>query len=196
MSLRQYVFSKILASASQHHEPLIAEHKRRLFANLEGRVLEIGPGAGINFQYFPPGLDWTGYEPNPYLARQIQHPNLIQSPFTSEAPNSFDFAISTLVLCSVNNPAAVLKGIYQVLKPNGALLYLEHVAAPPNSPLAKSQHRWQPIWRCLADGCHPTRHTSQAIEAAGFTIEGEDRFDLPLWLASPHICGIARKINN
>lgn len=193
MSLRQYLFSKILARASQHHEPLIADHKRRLFSQLKGRVLEIGPGAGINFQYFPPHLDWTGYEPNPYLARQIPHPNLIPAPFTHEAPNSFDFAISTLVLCSVNNPTAILQAIHQALKPGGALLYLEHVAAPPNSPLAQSQHRWQPLWRCLADGCHPTRNTAQVIQAAGFRIEAEDRFDLPLWLASPHICGIARK---
>lgn len=193
MSLRQYLFSKVLASASQHHEPLIAEYKRRLFSNLKGCVLEIGPGAGINFQYFPPDIHWTGYEPNPYLARQINRPKLIPAPFTEEAPNSFDFAISTLVLCSVKNPAAVLKAIHQALKPGGALLYLEHVAAPSGTPLAKSQHRWQPLWRCLADGCHPTRHTSQAIHEAGFTIEREERFDLPLWLASPHICGIARK---
>lgn len=193
MSLRQYFFAKLLAQASRHHEPLIAEHKRRLFSKLEGRVLEIGPGAGINFQYFPSNIDWTGYEPNPYLARQIQHPNLIQAPFKHEAPNSFDFAISTLVLCSVHNPADILKALYASLKPGGALLYLEHVAAPPHTPLANSQHRWQPLWSCLADGCQPTRNTSQAIQDAGFKIEREDHFDLPLWLASPHICGVARK---
>jgi SAM-dependent methyltransferase len=193
VSWRQFLFARLMARASRHHEPLVGPYKRRLFERLSGRVLEIGPGSGQNFAYYPAGIEWTGYEPNPYLARQIEHGNVIAEPFAEGDRNFYDFAVSTLVLCSVGNPHAVLQALHRALKPGGALLYLEHVAAAPETKLYRAQHRWQPLWRCLADGCHPTRDTSQAIKAAGFAIEEEERFELPLWLASPHICGIARK---
>jgi SAM-dependent methyltransferase len=195
VSVRQYLFAKLLAHASKQHEPLVASHKRRLFRHLHGRVLEIGPGSGQNFAYYPPGIDWTGYEPNPHLAKHIARPNVITAPFTGAKPNAYDFAVSTLVLCSVADPHAVLRSLHDALKPGGALLYLEHVAAPANTKLHRAQHRWQPLWRCLADGCHPTRDTARTLRDAGFSIEEEERFDLPLWLASPHIAGIARKLD-
>lgn len=197
MNLRQLFFSYLLARASRIHEPLIARRKQALFSQVQGRVLEIGPGHGINFQYLPAGIEWTGYEPNPYLARHIPVPRggkLIPQPFRQERANSFDWAISTLVLCSVPDPAATLAALHHALVPGGKLLYVEHVAAPSGTPLHRAQNRWLPLWRCAADGCHPNRDTAKSIRAAGFDILNEEQFQLPLWLAGPHIAGIARAV--
>lgn len=196
MKLRQYLFSRLLSRASAIHEPLVASRKRRLLSSVAGRILEIGPGAGQNFAYFPRGIAWTGYEPNSFLAKQIALPagsTLHRKPFRNETPNTFDFAVSTLVLCSVPDLEATLQALWQCLRPGGVLVFLEHVMAAPDSPLARAQARWQPLWTLCGDGCHPNRDTLSAIRKTGFRVEDCEAFSLPLWLASPHICGRAIK---
>ena len=42
--------------------------------------------------------------------------------------NEFDFAIITLVFCSVNDVDEVAREIRRVLKPRGSLLFMEHIA--------------------------------------------------------------------
>jgi SAM-dependent methyltransferase len=196
VKLRQFFFSRLLERASRIHEPLVASRKARLFAGVSGAVLEIGPGAGVNFRYFPQGIDWTGYEPNPHLARQIPLPlgaRLHEEPFTAAEPERYDFAITTLVLCSVDDVRGVLDSLRRALKPGGKLLYIEHVAAGQGTRLRRAQDFWLPLWRCAADGCHPNRETARLIREAGFSVETEESFTLPLWLAGPHVCGVAQK---
>ena len=61
------------------------------------------------------------------------------------ADNSFDCAVSTLVLCSVDSPAAVLTEIVRVLKPAGRLFFMEHVLAKERPQLVKWQKLFQPL---------------------------------------------------
>ncbi len=199
MRLRQYLFARLLARASRIHEPLVAARKAALLRQVSGQVLEIGPGTGVNFAYYPPGIAWTGYEPNPFLARQISLPEgatLHERPFVEGEAQRYDWAVATLVLCSVAEPRAVLRALHRALKPGGKLIYLEHVAAPADTPLRRAQEFWLPLWRCAADGCHPNRETARLLREAGFSIEQEENFALPLWLASPHVCGVARAIED
>jgi SAM-dependent methyltransferase len=182
--------------ASRKHEPLVASRKRRLLAPLSGSILEIGPGDGINLTYYSPHIQWTAYEPNPFLARRIPVPpngRLLVAPY--QGGELADTVVCTLVLCSVPDLAQMLRWIHQSLPPQGRLIFLEHVAAPAGSPLAAAQQKWLRLWRCCAGGCEPTRQTAQAIRDAGFHFEEFEAFDLPLWLAGPHICGIATKKN-
>src|SRR5215212_2141729 len=70
--LSQRIFAWI---QSQGDPPAYTEavegHKRRLFATLAGMVVEIGPGTGDNFAYYPAGIRWLGVEPNVFM-----HPKL------------------------------------------------------------------------------------------------------------------------
>ena len=186
-------FAWLMQWASRFHEPMVAERKRALFAGLTGRVLEIGAGNGVNLRYLPAGVQWTGYEPNRYLAARIEVPEggeLIVDSYRGQA-GEFDAVICSLVLCSVKDPAEVLAGLYRCLKPGGRFLFVEHVAAEPGSRLRAAQEKWLPLWRCCAGGCHPNRETAALIAAAGFDMKWSEQFDLPLGLAGPHLIGEA-----
>ncbi len=188
-------FALLMQIASRIHEPMVAERKRALFAGLSGDVLEIGAGNGVNLQYLPSEVKWTGYEPNRYLAAKIAVPEggeLIVDYYKGQA-GVYDAVICSLVLCSVQNASEVLAGLYRCLRPGGRLLFIEHVAAVRGTRLRVAQDRWLPIWRCCAGGCHPNRETGSLIEAAGFEMKWRDYFDLPLWLAGPHLIGEAVK---
>lgn len=180
--------------ASRKHEPLVAARKRRLLVGLRGSVLEIGPGDGVNLAYYSPEVRWTGYEPNGYLAGRIAVPaggKLVQAAF--EGGVAADAVVCTLVLCSVPDLAQMLGWIYDSLPPGGCLVFLEHVAAEEGTALWAAQRKWRGLWGCCAGGCDPTRRTAKAIQEAGFVLEELEEFSLPLWLAGPHICGVARK---
>lgn len=194
-------FAAVMRLSSRHHEPLVSHYKKRLLAPLAGRVLEIGPGNGVNTAYYQVGVHWVGYEPNSYLAADIPlRPDweLRQRPFGEpeeggQEAGSYDAAVATLVLCSVPNPDECLAEIYARLKPGGQFVFVEHVAGPRGSSQRWWQDRLCPCWRWTAGGCHPNRETEAAILRAGFRIEQIDRFELGLGPAGPHIAGCARK---
>jgi SAM-dependent methyltransferase len=82
----------------------------------------------------------------------------------------FDAALSTWTLCTIPNLDAALAEIPRVLKPGGSFHFVEH-GHSPDERVARTQARLEPINKCLAGGCHLTRHISEDIERAGFHIE-------------------------
>lgn len=182
------------------YDPLMAPLERRLFGplrrkllgNLQGEVLEIGAGTGINFPIYPPAAQITAIEPAPLmLVRARQRADAAQAsirlvlasgealPF---AGDRFDAVVATLVLCTVANPQQALAEIRRVLKPGGALYLLEHVRA--EQPLAGRLMDWAtPGWAKLCDGCHLDRRTQAAVESAGFEITHRESYAQGLLLA-------------
>jgi hypothetical protein len=65
------------------------------------------------------------------------------------------------------------------------------VAAERGTVLSGIQQAIQPLWSCLAGGCHPARDTQGTIAQAGFVPVSVERFRLPLGPIAPHIAGIA-----
>ena len=106
---------------------------------------------------------------------------------------SFDSVVSTLVLCSVETPATATGEIVRVLKPDGRLLYLEHVRADDDG-LARWQDRLERPWGWLGAGCHPNRDTVAQLEAAGFETESlvRDRMPKAPPIVRPMVRGRAR----
>ena len=202
MSLYQKLFAHSLALGDDAQHRIYGEKKRRLFADLHGTVVEIGPGTGVNLPYLPDGLRWIGLEPNPhmhdFLREALAGRDLDAEIRTDPAQDtglpdaSVDAVISTLVLCSVPDLDATLAEIHRILKPGGTLLVIEHVAAPSGG-LRWVQEGISPVWQWMADGCHPNRDTGEALEAAGFSSVELERFDAPLPVVSPHIIGRAVK---
>lgn len=202
---RRCLFAWMHARGEGTLHRLYGERKRSLLSDLEGDVLEIGPGPGCNFPYFPPGIRWTGVEPNPWMHRWIRagaaragfEASIIdgEAERLPAAGRAFDAVVATLVLCSVADPASALGEILRVLRPGGRFVFIEHVAAPAGSRLRRRQHLVAPLWRALADGCHPDRETWVPLEAAGFARLPIERFEVrvPFGIVGPHISGVAVK---
>jgi SAM-dependent methyltransferase len=191
----------LLAKGSQFYARIVNERKHRLFGALSGTVLEIGPGSGANLSYYPSGIRWIGIEPNPYahayLQREAARRGLTVEICTALAERlpvidgAADAVVGTLVLCTVQDPAAALAEVRRVLKPGGRFVFIEHVAAPEGSLLRRVQCAVRPFWQVLGDGCHPDRPTGEAIEAAGFARVELEYFRVPVPVVAPHIAGTA-----
>jgi SAM-dependent methyltransferase len=188
---------------SPEYDQVVGEYKKKLFADLQGDVLEIGPGTGANFPYFPPRIHWIGIEPNlymhPYLLKEAERYNFqvdirAQTVEHLDLPdNSVDAVVSTLVMCSVTDPQHTLQEILRVLKPRGKFIFIEHVAAAEQTRTRRLQNFLQPVWKLLADGCNPNRETARFIDQAGFRQVEIENFQAPIAIATPHIAGFAVK---
>lgn len=206
---RHPVFARLYRRVSLTAERKGAgEHRALLLAGLTGDVVEIGAGNGLNFTHYPATVNRvTAVEPEPYLRRlaedagQEADVSITVVDGTAERlplpDSSVDAAVVSLVLCSVADQGAVLTELLRVLRPGGELRFYEHVAAS-NPRWARRQQRVDPIWTRLAGGCHITRHTVDAIEAAGFEIDACDEFlfapSLFDRMAARHVLGKARKL--
>ena len=82
---------------------------------------------------------------------------------------SVDTLVMTWTLCSIPDPLAALDEMRRVLKPGGALLFVEH-GLSPEPGVARWQQWLTPAWRRLAGGCHLDRKVDDLLREAGFAI--------------------------
>lgn len=181
MSLGGRLFARLydpMMSAIEHAG--LGEVRCALLTAAKGSVVEIGAGTGANLACYGPGCDQlTLTEPEPAMIRHLQRrvreraPGALllrapaeDLPFTD---HSFDVAVSTLVLCTVDDPLRALRELRRVLRPGGILLFLEHVRAD-HTGLARWQDRLNGVNRLLGHGCNCNRPTLDLIRAAGFTV--------------------------
>ena len=140
-----------------------------------GRVLDIGFGAGANLQYYERAQlsELVGIEPSAELrklaaarVRTLEMPLTLVAGSSEELPfadASFDTAVSSFTLCSVEDPYRSLAEIRRVLKPGGKLLFCEHGLSPDPS-VSAWQRRIEPVWKPLFGGCHLTRPVRGNVE--------------------------------
>jgi ubiquinone/menaquinone biosynthesis C-methylase UbiE len=163
----------------------LANHRKRLLERARGRVLEIGGGTGANLPYYGDGLDEIVFtEPEEPMARRLERKLRDHAPrvHVVRAPAeklpfeeaSFDTVVSTLVLCTVDDPASALAEIHRVLKPDGQLLFLEHIRSD-DAKLARWQDRLNGVQLRVGHGCNCNRHTLENIRNAGFSIVDIER---------------------
>jgi ubiquinone/menaquinone biosynthesis C-methylase UbiE len=181
----------------------LRETRRQTLAGATGRTIDLGAGTGANLELYPPAVsELVLAEPDPHMIARLRA-KLGESDSKAtaiEAPaenlpfedSSFDTAVFTLVLCTVPDPAAALAEAARVLRPDGQLLFVEHVRAE-DLGLARWQDRLEKPWRFLADGCHCNRETVATIEASPFTVERVEQGELPkaLPIVEPLVSGRA-----
>ena len=182
------VYERMIAASE---EACVADWRHALLSTLEGEVLELGAGTGLNVAHYPASVTRLVLtEPDRHMRRRLT--TRLAEHFPTPAParvevvdavadklpfddGSFDAVVSTLVLCSVPDQQRALAEVRRVLRPGGHLVFLEHVAAVDKPDRFKWQRRIEPVWRRLADGCHLTRETLDSIEAAGFDVVDHTR---------------------
>jgi ubiquinone/menaquinone biosynthesis C-methylase UbiE len=165
----------------------LAEMRAQTAGAASGRTLELGAGTGNNLPYYTEEVtELVLSEPDPHMAKRLRK-RLTESPPRAravrvvEAPaesmpfedESFDSIVSTLVLCSVEDPDGVARELARLLRPGGRLLYLEHVRDPEEGSLSRWQDRLERPWGWVGAGCHPNRATESTLRAAGFETNGE-----------------------
>jgi ubiquinone/menaquinone biosynthesis C-methylase UbiE len=182
-----------------------AENRRELLARLKGTVVEVGAGIGSNFEHYPQTVtEVIAIEPEPFLRRRAQAaaatapvPVRVVDGVADELPledGSVDAGLASLVLCSVPDQAAALAELYRVIKPGGELRFYEHVISNRESHRRLQRFLDATFYPRVAGGCHLTRDTRPAIEAAGFIVQRSRRFPFPPGvLGLPHILGSARR---
>ena len=153
--------------------------RQRLLADASGRVLEVGGGTGANLPFYGPGVEsLTITEPEPPMLRRLERRVHEQAPQTKvlRAPaedlpfddDTFDVAVSTLVLCGVEDQSRALRELRRVLRPGGRLIFIEHVRSDEPG-LARWQDRLNGLSRFVAC-CDCNRRTLNSIKAEGFEV--------------------------
>ena len=108
--------------------------------------------------------------------------------------DSFDVAVSTLVLCTVDDQPRALRELRRVLRPGGRLLFIEHVRSD-DAKLARWQDRMMPLNIRIAHGCHCNRPTLDGIRDAGFEVTqlGRDALKHAPPFIRPLLVGVAER---
>ena len=161
----------------------LAEWRRWLASGARGRTLDVGCGTGRGLPLYGPGVLVIGLDPAwdslGRARRRAPGVPLVQGsaealPFRA---STFDTVASSLVFCSVAEPARGLAEVRRVLRPDGRLRMIEHVRSR-RAWKAAFQDRVQPLWTWASGGCRPNRQTERAVESAGFVIETGDRAEM------------------
>jgi len=180
-------------------------HRETLIPQARGRVLEIGGGTGANLPFYGEGVEsLTLTEPEEPMMRRLERrlrerasaAQVLRTP-AEELPledSSFDFAVSTLVLCTVSHQPRALRELHRVLRPGGRLLFIEHVRSE-EPRLARWQDRLNGLQQRIGHGCNCNRSTLEAIGAAGFSVTRLERDVLAKAppIVRPLVAGVAER---
>jgi ubiquinone/menaquinone biosynthesis C-methylase UbiE len=194
-------YDRMMAGAEKS---VLRGRRETLVSRVTGHVLEVGGGTGANLPFYGAGVqELVITEPEEPMARRLERKlagysvpaRVVRAP-AEDLPfedASFDFVVSTLVLCTVDDPARALAEIYRVLKPGGRLVFLEHVRSD-GLRLARWQDRLHGVQVRVGHGCHCNRRTLENIERAGFSIAEleHDRMRNMPPIVRPLIAGLAR----
>ncbi len=161
--------------------------RARATADLDGEVLEVGFGSGRNVPHYPATVTRVRAVDPSGVGRKLAAERVAASPVPVEyvgldgqevplADGGVDHVLTTWTLCRIPDVARALREIRRVLRPGGALHFLEHGRAPA-AAVARWQDRLTPIQRRVAGGCHLNRQIDELVADAGLEIT---RLDHPV----------------
>jgi ubiquinone/menaquinone biosynthesis C-methylase UbiE len=179
-------------------------HRKRqdLLGEASGRVLEIGAGTGANLPLYGAQIaSLTVTEPEAHMMRrlvrkardQVRATTVVQAP-AEDLPfrdGTFDTAVATLVLCSVDDQRRAVTELRRVLRPGGSLLFFEHVrSGDPRTARLQDRLNWLNRFTVC---CECNRQTLRTIQDAGFTVTRVEETELPRAprMVRPAVMGVA-----
>ena len=195
-TIKEGFYSKVFARIydpfmESMEQKVLGKYRKQLIEPLQGHILEVGSGTGINFSLYPKGCHVVASEPSEHMLRYAMErlrtqtvqatiePVLagVGSPELEKhvPPGGFDAIVCTLVLCTIPEPEKAVQSFRKWLKPDGRLIVLEHVHAQ-TFPRKLVHNVLNPAWKRVAEGCNLTRNTAQMLRANGFVAEWEHDF--------------------
>lgn len=160
----------------------VRQRRELLVPRAHGEVLEIGVGSGLNLPHYDAARTrrLVAIDPSPTLLERARTrlrveeipTELVEAPAEALpfADAAFDSVVMTYTLCSVDDKRRALAEIRRVLRPGGALYFLEHGRAP-EPRVAAWQRRLNPFWRTISGGCRLDGAVLEELGEAGFTVE-------------------------
>lgn len=152
-------------------------HKERLFSTMDGRVLFLAVGTGLDIRCFPPGRDITGIDISPKMLEKAKPrvaayrgqmtARLMDVHDMDFADGAFDQIFTSCTFCSVPDPVRGLSALRRVLKPGGVLRMFEHTGSRV-FPFNLMLEAVNPLCRHL--GPELNRDTVANVRAAGFEV--------------------------
>jgi ubiquinone/menaquinone biosynthesis C-methylase UbiE len=149
-----------------------------------GRVLEVAVGTGRNLAYYPDAVSLTGIDLSPAMlavARrragdlgrdvdlQVGDAQALAFP-----DGAFDTVVCTLALCGIPDPDRAVAEMKRVLRPDGRLVLLDHVAGARWD--VRALQRFLETITVRVGGEHLMRRPLVQVQAAGFQIERCERY--------------------
>ena len=171
-------YDRLTAPMEKHG---LADQRRQLLGSVTGDVLEVGAGTGRNLEQYPDTVtSLTLTEPSPpmvdklreHVAAAASDATVVTAP-AEQLPfddASFDAVVTTLVLCSVEDLDAAIAELRRVLRPDGRLVVIEHVATAGGP--STLQRVWDPVQHVLGRNCHLTRDIRSALNRGNFDTSG------------------------
>src|SRR5258708_39937776 len=161
---QEHIVPHLVNLAMRNRE--LAPYRERVLAGAEGRVLEIGIGAGANLKFYPRRVkEILALEPSAKLigmarraagesSRRIVAVNFLEASAETIPlePGTVDTVVMTWTLCSIPDAPQALREMRRVLKPGGEILFFEH-GQSADASVKKWQDRLTPIWKRIAGGC-------------------------------------------
>jgi ubiquinone/menaquinone biosynthesis C-methylase UbiE len=166
----------------------MAPLRRRVTAGVEGEVLEVGFGSGRNVPFYPATTTRVRAVDPATVGRKLAAKRVAASPVPVEyvgldgealplPDQSVDHVLTTWTLCTIPDVHRALLEIRRVLRPGGALHFLEHGRSP--DPKVKAwQDRLTPMQRRLFGGCHLNRPIDDLLRGAGLDVATLDNYYL------------------
>jgi ubiquinone/menaquinone biosynthesis C-methylase UbiE len=184
----------------------VMKQRQKVVPHAEGKVLEVGIGSGLNFNYYNPDkVDVVlGLDPSEYMwklvsekAYSMAFPIDFIHAEASNIPledNEIDTILITYTMCSLKHIDRCMEEMKRVLSHSGKFIFCEHGIAPDKN-VFKTQRMINPVWKALGGGCNLTRNIPNIIESTGLKIEELNTMYIPGYKpASFNYWGIARKV--
>jgi ubiquinone/menaquinone biosynthesis C-methylase UbiE len=181
---RDVVFPRLIDVVMNNER--MRETRARVCSGLRGEVVEIGFGTGLNMPHLPVGVSRLRAVDPMRRGAQLAARRVAASPVPVElagldgeslpfADASADAVLSTWTLCTIPDASAALQEVRRVLRPGGALHFVEHGAAP-DVTVRRWQDRLNPVQNRVGCGCNLNRDIPALVRGAGLRIDHLDTY--------------------